>query len=182
MKTRNRVFRFPVSLAVLLSLLAGCGWHMRQAVDLPPDRRTVFVQGLAANNRFVGTLHEIMRQSDGQVVRDSDKAGFILNVSSENFDRREVSLSETGKANQYELTYRLFFSLQTPEGEIILPEQKLQVIRDYFNPQINVIGKSEEEWLIRKDMYEEAARALLRRAEIAFRSQQEENPDGAPGQ
>ena len=155
-------------LLLLGSLIGGCGFHLRKPVDLPAGMDQIYVKGLPRGSRFVNYLDQTIKLSDGQVIHESSAAGLILNVYKDQMDRREVSLSQTGKANEYELTYSLDYDLQLPDGKIVLPRQSIQVIRDYFNPQINVIGKSEEEDVIRDEMYREAARTLLRRTEIAL--------------
>lgn len=158
-----------IVLALMLAVLSACGFHMRRAVDLPEGLKTVYVNGFAPGSPFPSYLGQNMKLSDGQVTSDRETAGFVLNAVNEQFNRREVSLSDTGKANVYELTYILTFDIQTPTGQVILSPQTIQVVRDYFNPQIEVIGKSEEESVIRNEMYKEAVRTLLRRAEIALR-------------
>lgn len=159
-----------IVLGLLVTVVSACGFHMRRAVDLPEGLNTVYVNGFPPGSLFPSYLDQNMKLSEGQVIYDRGAAGFVLNAMSEQFKRREVSLSDTGKANVYELTYILTFDVQTPTGEVILNPQTIQVVRDYFNPQINVIGKSEEEGVIRNEMYREAVRTLLRRTEIALRN------------
>lgn len=165
---------FRLTFAILVWLVLGqflaCGFHMREAVDLPEGMNTVYVNGFPPASPFPVYLNQNMKLSDGHVTYDRGKASFVLNAINEQFKRREVSLSETGKANVFELTYILTFNVEAPGGEVILAPQSIQVVRDYFNPQINVIGKSEEEGVIRNEMYKEAVRTLLRRAEIALRN------------
>ena len=158
-----------LSVLLVAGLFSGCGFHMRKPVELPPGMNQVYVKGLSSGSPFVSHLNQTIKLSDGRVTSDLAAAGLVLNVFSDRLNRREVSLSETGKANEYELTYRLDYELQSPDGKTILPRQTIQVIRDYFNPQVNVIGKSSEEGVIRNEMYKEAVRILLRRTEIALR-------------
>lgn len=167
-----RLARFGC-LLVLGFVIGGCGFHLRKLVDLPRGMERIYVKGAPPGNQFVNQLNQTIKLSNGQVTPDLSSAGLILQVFNDNMSRREVSLSQTGKANEYELTYTLIYQLQLPTGETVLPRQSIQVIRDYFNPQINVIGKSEEEGVIRTEMYREAARTLLRRTEIALRRNDE---------
>lgn len=156
-------------ILVVAGLFSGCGFHMRKPVELPPGMNQVYVKGLSSGSPFMSHFNQTIKLSDGRVTGDLAAAGLVLNVFDDHLNRREVSLSQTGKANEYELTYRLDYELQSPDGKTILPRQTIQVIRDYFNPQVNVIGKSSEEGVIRNEMYKEAARILLRRTEIALR-------------
>jgi LPS-assembly lipoprotein len=156
-------------LAILVIAASACGFHLRSAVQLPEGMHSVYAQGFAPDSRFPAYLSQNLKQSDATLTQNRKEAGVVLNALNEQFNRREVSLSETGKANTYELSYILTYDLQDPAGEVILPQQTITVIRDYFNPQINVIGKSEEEGVIRKEMYQEAVRNLLRNVEVSLR-------------
>ena len=149
---------------------SACGFQLRQPVNLPPGMNKVYVESAAGRSPIASYLNESINLSGAHVTRDRASADLILNIMNEQISRRAVSLSSTGIANEYELTYVLIYELQLPDGKIIQPKQSIQVIRDYFNPQINVIGKSEEETVIRNEMYREAVRTLLRRTEIALRS------------
>lgn len=169
---REVIYSLSVKLLLLLviaGLFSGCGFRMRKPVELPPGMNKIFVKGLPSGGPFASHLNQTMQLSNGRVTNDLAAAGLVLNVFGNRLNRRVVSLSQTGKANEYELTYRLDYELQSPDGKTILPRQTIQVIRDYFNPQVNVIGKSAEEGVIRNEMYKEAARTLLRRTEIVLR-------------
>ncbi|MGH8547355.1 MAG: LPS assembly lipoprotein LptE [Methylococcales bacterium] len=154
---------------VLTGVLSACGFHLRGAVELPEGMNTIYAQGFAPGSPFVSYLSQNLKQSDTNLSPKREDAGIILNAINEQFNRREVSLSDTGKANMYELSYILTYNLQDPDGEVILASQTITVVRDYFNPQVEVIGKSTEEGVIRKEMYQEAVRNLLRRFEVALR-------------
>ena len=155
-------------LMILISVVSSCGWQLRGATDLPPEMAHVYVDGLSRKNRFVKDLDQELAFAGGGITRDPESAGVILKVLDDQFERRVVSLSEQGKATEYELIYRIRFELQKPDGSSLLPAQVIEIRRAYFNPQVLVIGKAEEENEIRREMYKEAARTLLRRTEIAL--------------
>ncbi len=155
-------------LMILISIVSSCGWQLRGASNLPPEMAHVYVEGLSRKNRFVQDLNENLSFAGGGVTKDPASAGVILKVHNEQLERRVASLSEEGKATEYELIYRIRFELQKPDGSNLLPTQTIEIRRAYFNPQVLVIGKSEEENQIREEMYKEAVRTLLRRTEIAL--------------
>lgn len=154
--------------AVLAGVLAACGFHLRSAVELPAGMNTIYPQGFAPGSPFLTYLAQYLKQTNGQLTSKREDAGVILNAVNEQFTRREVSLNETGKANMYELSYAVTYDLQDSKGEPILASQTITVVRDYFNPQVEVIGKSTEEGIIKKEMYQEAVRTMLRRFEVAL--------------
>ena len=159
--------------ASLCGVLSACGFHLRDAVELPAGMNTIYTEGFNPASPFVSYLGQNLKHSDAKLTLDREEAGVVLKATNEQFLRREVSLSDTGKANMYELSYILNYDLLAPAGEVIQAGQSIKIIREYFNPQVQVIGKSAEEDVIRKEMYQEAVRNLLRRAEVALRNRSE---------
>jgi LPS-assembly lipoprotein len=160
-----------LGFVVLTGVLCACGFHLRGAAKLPAGMERIYAQGFAPGSQFLPYLAQDLKHADGALAARREDAGVILNAINEQFLRREVSLSETGKANMYQLSYLLTYDLQNQAGEVILSPQTITVVREYFNPQVEVIGKFEEEGLIRKEMYREAVRNLLRSLEVATRGQ-----------
>ncbi len=157
-----------IVVAVLSGVFYACGFHLRSSVELPEGMRSVYADGFTPGSPFLTYLGQKLQRGDGELTQSRQDARVVLKALNEQFLRREVSLSQTGKANSYELTYILTYNLQDPAGDAILAQQTISVIREYFNPQVDVIGKSEEENVIRKEMYREAVRNLLSRVEIAL--------------
>ena len=141
-----------------------CGFRLRGTSELPPQMKQVFVYGIAPSSEFSRILNDTLLPSGGRISEDRLGAGVVLHVIDERHDKREISLSNRGKANEYELYYELTFELHNAAGAVILPRQTVEVVRDYFNPQIEVIAKSEEEAVIWREMHQSAVRTLIQRA------------------
>ncbi len=150
-------------LLLAWSLLSGCGFHLRGAVDLPPDERVVALAGIGLDRPFARELQRLLELVEGRLTRDPKEAGSVVVVHQIQQDRRIVSLDEHGKAIEFELVYRVRFEARKPDGRVLLPMQTITIRRIYLNPQFQIIGKSEEESVIREEMRREAARTLLRR-------------------
>jgi LPS-assembly lipoprotein len=153
-------------LSVLMMALTACGYHLGRAVDLPDEMKIVYFQGASPN--LLGGANQVFRSSDGRLAGSPAEAGVIVNVFNEEMLRRSLSLSSGGKAIEYELSYHLDFELLDGLGQVLMPRQEIQVIRDYFNVQEQVIGKANEEAIIREEMYKEAVQTIVRRARVTF--------------
>ena len=151
-------------VCLLVLVQTACGFKLRGSSDLPAEMKQVFVYGIAPTSEFARSLHNTLLISGGQISDDRLTASVILHVLNERRDKREISLSIRGKANEYELYYELTFELHDAKGTVILPQQTIEIVRDYFNPQIAVIAKSEEEAVIWREMHQAAVRTLLQRA------------------
>ena len=150
-----------ISLLLLITVLAACNYHLRGTASVPEVLRNVYVQAASPllNNSFQDTL----KLAGGALVDKPNPKGVIVNVLGEKFDRRSLSLSSTGKASEFELIYSLTFEVLNVEGKTVMQKQKIDIKRNYFNDQQDIMGKGTEETLIRKEMYDQAVRELMDR-------------------
>ncbi|BCX87930.1 LPS-assembly lipoprotein [Methylomarinovum tepidoasis] len=153
---------------LIVLLLAGCGFHLRGAVELPPDKRVVALQGIGLDHPFARDLAMFLALVEGRLTGDPSQAGSVVVIHGIDQRRRVVSLDEHGKAIEFELIYKVRFEARTADGKPLLPLQTITLRRIYLNTQLQAIGKAEEESLIREEMRREAARTLLRRLQRAL--------------
>ncbi len=149
-----------------LLLVSACGYHLRGGIDLPDDLKNIYIQG--ASSQLTESLKKSLRSSDGGLVETPEEAGLVIHVIKEDMRRRVLSLSSTGRANEYELYYLLDFNLIDAEGNHLSEKQTIELSRDYFNDQEDVLGKANEEQLIRKEMYRKAVKSMITRSRIAL--------------
>ncbi len=157
-----------IVLILCLGLLQGCGFHLRGALELPPEKRVIALQGIPLNHPFAGDLRAILASFQGELVTDPKLAGSVLVISDIQEDRRVLSLDQNGKAVEFELILRLRFEARAPDGKVLIPAEPIAVHRVYLNPQLDVIGKAVEEGVIWEEMRRETAQALLRRLRKAL--------------
>ncbi|NOT11248.1 MAG: hypothetical protein HOP23_05360 [Methylococcaceae bacterium] len=149
----------------LIFLLPGCGFHLRGDYQIPQSLKNVYLQGESAE------LHEVfsktVQASSGQLLKSQEKAGTTIKFFNESMNRRVLSLSARGRANDFELVYRLEYELAAGNA-VVLPRQSIEVRREYYNDQQDIIAKDNEEVVIRNEMYQQAVRAIINRARMAL--------------
>jgi LPS-assembly lipoprotein len=154
----------PASFLLVTLLLSACGYHLRGAVDLPKELKSVYLQGESPE------LHEqfskSMASSSGKLLSSQDKAGIVIRFFDEKMTRRVLSLSARGRANDFELDYRLEYEFANAANAILMPRQVMEVKREYFNDQQDIIAKDNEETVIRNEMYQQAVRIIINRARL----------------
>jgi len=164
-----RIPRFVILAAVLGISTAGCGYHLRGAVDLPEGAKTVYLEGLDRGQPFSREFIELLSFAGGQVTDQRNEAGSVLHVFRTVQERRQLSLSRAGQANAFNLLYRLEYEVTTPKGEVLMPRQEMEISREYFNDQRFPLGQGEQESLMREEMEREAAQTLVRRVRYAIK-------------
>lgn len=159
-----------VVCAGLALLLSACGFHLRGSIARDSLAKTIFVEGDTRFEAFSGEFNQLLRSSGGTLAASSAGAGAIVHILRTRQERRPITLSGQGRANTYDLVFRLEYEVATPGGEILLPRQEIEIRRDYFNDQSSPLGQTAEEGLIRQEMQKEAAQLLLRRIVYGLRS------------
>ena len=122
----------------------------------------------SASSQLKKIAKRSLRSSGGQLVNNAQQAGIVVQVVKERMDRRVLSLSSKGRANEYELTYFLDFMLLDTEGNSLAEKQKIEISRDYFNDQAEILGKNNEEEVIREEMYRQAVQSIINRSRIVL--------------
>lgn len=151
-------------ISLLLAALSGCGFHLRGDVDLPSNMQVLYIDGVNQYDNFAVELRRSLRGSGVNVVEDVNSAQAVVKLSNVRFDRRVLSVSgNTGKVREYELFYGAEVTVLDRAGKVILPAQRLRLVRDYVFDENDVLGKSSEEAQLRKEMQTDLISQILRR-------------------
>jgi LPS-assembly lipoprotein len=149
-------------------LLSACGYHLRGNLELPAGAENIYVE--AASGALQQEMRKALKPAHGKLVDSATEAGLVIKFSKEEMDTRVMSMNTAGRANQFQLIYQLVFSIYDPKGNPVLTEQKINIKRDYFNDQTDILGKSNEESVIRVEMYQQAVSSIVSRINLALES------------
>lgn len=133
------------ALAAGLMLLAGCGFHLRGALDLGPELARVHITG--GDREMVGRLSESLRQR-GVVIADSAHQAAVIEVSGRGFERAALTTDSRGRASAYEIRYRVAFSVTGAAGEALHPAHTLMISRAFdYDPTRHLQSEAEARFL-----------------------------------
>lgn len=147
-------------------LLSACGYHLRGALELPAGLKNVYLEG--GSGQLQEQFNSAMKTSSVGIASSPETAGMIVRIFNEDNQRRILSLSSTGTANDFELEYRFDYELVDSKNKVLMPRQSLEIKREYYNDQVAVIAKGNEEIVIRNEMYQQAVRSIVNRARVAL--------------
>lgn len=149
--------------------LSACGYHLRGSFDLPNELNHVHLEGTSS------PLHRVFKQSlrsAGVIWADNSKdAHVVIKIIHEKMHKYTLSLNESGRAQEYELHYTLDFIWLDNQGNVLSDPQSIKITRDYFNNQEELLGKHNEEQLIKNDIYRQATNTLFSRLRVALKPQ-----------
>lgn len=147
------MFRRALCLTLALTVIGGCGWHLRGTSD-----RVVFdtlaVEGGSADLRF--GLAEAL-EDDGVLVHDFSPTRLVL--SEPGWSSRTVAVDSAGRTVERELRMHLDWRLLGEEGPLS-ERAEMIIVRRYQVSPTSITGAEDEDALARADMIREAVTRL----------------------
>jgi LPS-assembly lipoprotein len=141
-------------------LIAGCGFHLRGAPDIPPEMARTYIATDDPYSLFYRKLRERLEASGVNVVDSAANATAELAILSDDTGQRVLSVSARNVPREYEVYYTIYYSLVS--GAAILIEPQLKTLtRDYTYDETRVLGKEKEEQLLREAIADDLVRVVL---------------------
>ena len=176
-----RIFRtVPLRLAsiALPLLLSACGFHLRNALTLPPDLGPVKVTARDPYSSLAQSLdRSLIGAGVARAAADSTDVA-TLRILSERWASTPISIDSFGRAQEYTLRYAVVFSMVDADGEDIVPQQAVELARDYLSIPTQTIGTESERDLLAREMEREMSASIVRRIDAVFRHAQDIAPTG----
>jgi len=153
------MYKYSIVIYLIMSLmLTGCGFQLRGNIDLPSDLKQVSV----VSNKYsdlVKNLNQRFSNNNIQVVDKSDKDLYRVKIVSETFNRRQLSINISGRVNEYELIYNIIYQISSPNEKA--KEEAMSLYRDYSFDENNIMGNTDREAQIKKEMTSNAASLIF---------------------
>ncbi|WP_299342758.1 LPS assembly lipoprotein LptE [uncultured Pseudoxanthomonas sp.] len=171
-------FRLP-ALILALTLLAGCGFHLRNKIALPADLGPVRVEASSTSYSALVTSLSRGLQAAGATLassigdeRDDTASGQVatLRVVSERWGDLPIAVDQFGRAQEFSLRYAVVFSFKKADGTDLVPQQVVELSRDYVSPPQDATGTSTEREVLADELRREMAASILRRIDGVVRS------------
>ncbi|MGN6512923.1 MAG: LPS-assembly lipoprotein LptE [Lysobacteraceae bacterium] len=187
--------------ACLLPALAGCGFHLRNALLLPPDLGPVQVVSRDPHSQLARDLREALQRAGAQVAPDGAPAAAVagtgtdgepqtgdgasgkpagvaqLQLVSERWGNSPLSVDAQGRAQEYTLRYAVIFRLRRADGTDLVPQQVQELSRDYIASPALASGTEGEREILTQELRREMANSILRRVDAVSRMAQEHPQD-----
>ncbi len=161
-----------VALASSL-LLAACGFHLRNALMLPPNLGPVDIVSSDPYSRLARSVERALAAAGADIAAPRAVDVAVLNIQSERWAALPASLDAQGRAQEYTLRYAVVFSMRDADGRDIVPQQAIELARDYLAPPTDAIGAESERELLSREMEREMTASIIRRIDAVFRNPQE---------
>ena len=174
------------ALTVLLVLaLAGCGFHLRNKLALPEDTPPVQVVSTTPFSELATILERNLRNAGAlvvtreQVQAEPGMAVARLDIVSERWGDLPIAIDDQGRAQEFSLRYATIFAFRLADGTELVPQQAVELSRDYVSPPEDATGTSTEREILADELRREMAASILRRMDGVVRARAATSAAGA---
>ncbi len=154
-------------LAALLCalLLAGCGFQLRGAANLPFE--SLYVQAPPASQFAVQFRRVVAAGSSTRLTDNQKDAAATLVLVNELREKTILSLSGGGRVREFQLRYRMSYRVLDRNSVETVPITEILLTRDFSFSDQETLSKEAEEALLFRDMQNDAVQQLVRRLQVA---------------
>ncbi|MEM8497313.1 MAG: LPS assembly lipoprotein LptE [Pseudomonadota bacterium] len=148
---------------VLIIALSACGFQLRGAFQVPEALGSVHLSSENPGSPILNSVRRSMLSSGVQLVDTDQEAPYTLHLSGERSEKRSISVDSLAAAAEFQLRQFVSYELRSRRGELLVGPHELIVERNFQNDINNVVGKRDEERLIREEMQVLLASQIMRR-------------------
>lgn len=140
--------------------LASCGFQVRGATSVPPRLERTYISVVDRHSLFYRKLRSELESAGVELVDSPAEATAVFSILSDITDQRVLSVSARNVPREYEVYYIITYSLTS--GQETLIDQRTQTqTRAYNWDETKVLGKAQEEQLLRNALVEDLVRIVL---------------------
>ncbi|MBO9830082.1 hypothetical protein J7373_17660 [Xanthomonas sp. A2111] len=163
---------------VFAASLTACGFHLRNKLTLPADTPSVKVVSSAPYSELAKLLERGLRAAGAQIAPKDVNTGVArLEVLSERWGDLPIALDAEGRAQEYSLRYAAIFVFRRADGSVLVPQQVIELSRDYVSPPTDATGTSTEREILADELRREMSASMLRRIDSVVRAQVRDGKD-----
>lgn len=171
-----------VACLLLVVLLGSCGFRLRGEFAFPEAMSVTYLDG-DTRSELVSRMRRALIASGVRIVEDVEDARAVFKMSEERTGRRVLSVGSGGKVSEYEVISSITFevyerrkdkdkssSTKEPPRLFRIKPQIVRLTRAYFFDETGVLGKNEEEEILRAEMRRDLVRLILFKIEASTTS------------
>ena len=158
-----RLFGRLLAACLLGVILTACGFHLRNKIALPADLGPVKVTSTTQYSPLADAVARGLQQA-GAVAADATATDVAsLDILSERWGDLPTAMDDRGRAQEFSLRYAAVFVFRRADGTELVPQQVVELSRDYVSPPENVTGTTTEREILADELRREMAASILRR-------------------
>lgn len=152
-----------ILVLLLIPFIYACGYQLRGNVNLSENLKYIYLQGASDKLR---NIFSSQSYAGATLAKNKQEAKIVVQIIKEKTHNNVLSLGISGRANEYKINYTIdFIVLETTKNKTT-SKQTIKISQDYFNNQEDVLGKFNEEIIIKDELIRQAVEGILLRIPI----------------
>jgi len=147
---------------LVAATLAGCGFHLQGRQPMPEAFAYTFIDTKDEQTDFVQDLRKALIASGSKVIPTKGSAGATVSVHEDELTERILSVSARNIPTEYELTYRVKFSV-TAGGKTLIDQEEISASRDLSFEESQLLAKEREQEILREALARDLVALVMRR-------------------
>ena len=151
-------------LLLILLALSACGFHLRGSNpnDVAFAFKSLYLK-VPGETPFVIDLRRLLKANKVAMVASPDKADLVLEIVSEQNVKQILSLSGSGRVQEFQLFYSVSLRAYDNQQNDWLTADEISLSRILPYDDTQVLAKQQEEEMLYKDMRSDAVAQAVRR-------------------
>ena len=146
---------------LLLPLIAACGFSLQGATTTPAAMQRTYISTPDRFSQFYRELRRSLQEAGVGVLESPADATATLTILYDFTDQRVLSVSARNVPTEFEVFYTVRYAVTSGEQSLLEP-QELTLTRDYTYDSTLVLGKAQEEQLMRDAIVDDLVRIVLK--------------------
>lgn len=158
-----------LAVTLLAVSLSACGFHLRSKIALPADLGPVRVVSKTRYSPLAEDLAVGLKAAGAIPAAEDATDVATLDIKSERWGDRPIALDEQGRAQEYSLRYATVFEFRRSDGTELVPQQVVELSRDYVAQSTNLTGTTSEREILADELRRDMSASILRRIDGVVR-------------
>jgi len=157
------IFKKLIVALVITCLLSACGFHLREAFQLPDELSPVYIKVPRKQRELSKILQEEFRSAKIPLVSWSESASLIIDLRQVSEYEELLTASSTVSPLERELTLKATVYWEDSDGEYLLEPEDFILHRTYVYDETTVLAKSREADSLTRELERELSRRIILR-------------------
>jgi LPS-assembly lipoprotein len=162
MKGAVPILLLKMGTVPILCMLASCGFHLQGRQPLPAQFSYTYVDTKDEQTDFVQDLRKSLIASKVNVIRTKSSSTATIAVHDDELTERILSVSAQNIPTEYELTYKVTFSVIS-EGKTLIDKEEISATRDISFDEAQLLAKEREQEILRAALARDLVALVMRR-------------------
>ena len=156
--------RLITGMLSLALLCTGCGFQLRNNVELPPQMAKTQMVVDDEYSSLARRVRIMLEQSGVQFV-NGNEASAVLEIPVNNVVTDVLTIGDNARVREYRISHTVRFRLLDAQGQVLLGWQNIRQAREVSFDEQRILAGSREQEYLEKELAETLSRLLIARLE-----------------